>query len=222
MARVLVCATAPLESELADSFFRRADVERRVAATADDASRACADLEFDLVAVDADLAEAEQVIRALRREDRTRNVSIVVISRSDFDPGELELLEAGANGILRLPATREWDTRLERLCAVPVRREARFPVDLQPALLGSRNVPRQAQARNISVTGMLIEADDDLTVGMQIDLSFALPGGDDVQARGRVARRGPRGQLYGVEFEQLRGPARSRIQAFVDSRSGAL
>ena len=36
--------------------------------------------------------------------------------------------ESEANAILRLPAGPEWNGRLERLMAVPVRKDARFPV----------------------------------------------------------------------------------------------
>ena len=220
MPRVLVCSAKSLAGELAGTFFVRADVEQREVSGFDEARAACSETDFSLVAVESRLPDAARLIRNLRHEPRSRHMSIVVLAGSDFDPGELELLEAGANGILRLPATADWDARLTRLCSVPVRREARFPLLFEISTLsGPGWTTQRAQTRNISVTGLLVDSTDDLTVGTDIRFRFDLPESVEVRGRGRVVRRAPRSQLFGIEFEDMEGDGVARIQAFVDSRS---
>ena len=72
----------------------------------------------------------------------------MVAARGDFDPSEVELLEAGANAILRLPAGPEWDERLPRLMDVPVRREARFTVHFDVEAAAGAEDPAAALAIN--------------------------------------------------------------------------
>ena len=103
MPRVLLCSAKSLFSATEGTFFMRADVERYEVPSLERARKACSENDFELVAIDSTLRSAAELIRSLRRDGRTRHTSIVVVSRDEFDPGELELLDAGANGILRFP-----------------------------------------------------------------------------------------------------------------------
>src|SRR5262249_59378709 len=106
------------------------------------------------------------------------NLSSVVVARGDFDPAEVELLESGANAILRLPFDEDSDRRLERLVKVPLRKEARFSVSFRVDTYAvGAGGPEPGLALNLSVHGMLMQTSTALRVGEQVDLEFALDGG---------------------------------------------
>jgi hypothetical protein len=92
-------------------------------------------------------------------------------------------------------------------------------------LAGTFLVRADVEQREVSgfdeacVTGLLVDSTDDLTVGTDIRFRFDLPESGEVRGRGRVVRRAPRSQLFGIEFEDMEGDGVARIQAFVDSSS---
>src|SRR5262245_44800044 len=131
MPTALLVSLVELEAELGHTLLWRHDVERHVAPRLEEARTMAIAARPDIVVVDRDVGRAEQVVRALRQEPATRQASMVILARGDFDPSEVHLLEAGANAVLRIPAGPEWDDRLTKLMSVPVRREARFPIHMQ-------------------------------------------------------------------------------------------
>jgi CheY-like chemotaxis protein len=175
----------------------------------------------DIVIVDRELPRSGRLVAALREDPSTRGLSIVVAARGDFDPSEVELLEAGANAILRLPAGPEWDERLPRLMDVPMRKEARFTVhfDVDEAVGGGD--PTAALALNLSLSGMLLESPVPLAVGDEIQLRFQIPDSESSMATtARVVRMAGDGQ-YGVEFRRVEADASAQLRAFVAGAGAA-
>jgi DNA-binding response OmpR family regulator len=170
----------------------------------------------DLVLIARELPRAGDLVTALRREPATRGCSVAVLAPGDFEPSEIELLEAGANAILRLPAGPEWDERLIRLLSVPLRREARFPVQfaVQTAHVGGDVV---GIALNLSAHGMLLQTTGPLAVGDPIQFSFRLPGAF-VAGTGTVVRQA-NGSQYGIRFESLEQDGREQIARYVATLS---
>ena len=75
-------------------------------------------------------------------------------------------------------------------------------------------------ARNINERGLFVETDSPHENGTAVDLRFQLPGGDEpVRVRGIVVRTsegtGPDPPGVGIEFEDLDGPTRQRINELV-------
>lgn len=216
MARALLCTEVDLAPDLAATVLWRQEIERLQAASCDQAQMMAVAARPELVLVDRDLPRAAALVAALRADEGTRRASIAVVSRGDFDALELELLEAGANAVLRLPAGPEWDERLMQLIDVPTRREARIPVSFRvQAVLPSAAAVR-ATALNVSRHGLLLETRlGALAVGEAVDLEVALPGHEPpLPAEGRVVREAGPGR-FGVQFLHLAEPARQRIDAFV-------
>lgn len=217
MTSVLICTHSDVESDLAQTLLFRHDVERHMTTKMDDARLLAVAARPRLVLIDRDLPWAARFVLALREDASTRGLSLVVMARGDFDPSEVELLEAGANAIVRLPAGPEWNERLERLMDVPVRKDARFPVSFEVDTLGVSEGVVPAQARNLSVSGMLLEAVTSLSVGDEVELEFRLPGSDHlVRTRGRVMRIATPGQ-FGMEFQAPPKDDVARIQRFLDT-----
>jgi CheY-like chemotaxis protein len=216
MTAALICSQEDLQPELGHTVLWRTGIERHIATRLEDARTMAVAARPDIVVVDRDLPRADELIATLREDPGTRRVSIAIVARGDLDPSELALLQAGANAILRMPPGPDWDERLMRLLDVPVRREARLPVEVGVDTLGTgvgERVP--AQAVNLSRSGILIETAVDLGVGDELELEFSLEG-EGVLARGRVVRRGaPR--LFGVQFAPLPEYAAVTIRRFVGS-----
>jgi DNA-binding response OmpR family regulator len=216
MPVILVCSATSLDSDLAKTYLWRADVERHLVTRYEDAMREVLEKRPSLILIDRRFPRAADLVSALRRDETTRSTSVVVAARGDFEPAEVDLLEAGVNAILRLPPGPDWDERLMRLLAVPIRREARFAVqfDLEAVHVGESLV---GTAMNLSEHGMLIQSPTPLAIGEHIRFAFRLPGAF-IDGRGRVVRQAGTGQ-YGVVFETVDGEGLAQIQRYVKSRS---
>jgi DNA-binding response OmpR family regulator len=216
MPLVLLCAQSDLEPELSGTPLWRAEIERHLASRAEEAHMLAVASRPDLVAVDRELPGVARLVAALRADASTRRASIVVLARGDHDPLELELLEAGANAILRLPPGPEWEPRLRELLAVPVRRQARLAVHLQVEGFRSGGTPVEGVALDLSQTGMLLEARVALRPGDDLDLRFHTPGRELIEARARVVRQAS-AVRFGVQFSGLGSSERERIRRFVEA-----
>jgi CheY-like chemotaxis protein len=215
----LIVAPQPLDAELADTVLWRKNVERYLAASVAEARRLVSGGRPDIIVLDKRLPNAATAVAQLREDPLTRNVSIVVLARGDFDPSEVAFLEAGANAILRLPPGPDWDDRLVRLIHVPTRRATRIDVNLQVESGFSLAGPAMpVTALNLSVTGMLVESLEPLHVGDDLRFAFTLPGDTQVvSGTATVVRQANTPNQYGVELTQVEGDGRMRIKRFVES-----
>ena len=220
MPVALVCTHAVLDQELGHTLLWRGDVERVLVAKPEEARMLAVAAKPDLVLVDRDLPWCERFVIGLREDPGTRGLSIAVLARGDLDPSEVNLLEAGANAILRVPAGDDWDRRLQDLLSVPARRDARFAVryDVE-ALGGGSETALHGTALNLSVRGLLLESPVPLRLGDDLTLSLLLPEEcGPAAAPGCVVREAGPGR-YGIALGALEPASRKAIEAFVASLS---
>ena len=219
MTLALICSQKDLEPELGQTLLWRAGFDRYRTTGIEEARRLAGSNKPDIVVVDRDLPGAAKLVASLR-ESASRHVSIVVVAAGDFDALEVELLEAGANAIFRLPPGPDWDERLKKLIQIPVRRNARLPLSFQVDTSVSLDTsPVPATAVNISQTGLLLETRlAPLQVGDDLQLEIQLDDDEEqiLRVGGRVVRLGGSGQ-FGVEFLNTDESLKERIKAFVDS-----
>jgi CheY-like chemotaxis protein len=223
MPKVLVVASADLSPELGETVLWSGGVDRVLALPGEPALEAARRERPNVVVVDgADPLGAVSFIRRLRADALARCSSVAVLSRSKSLIDEESLRQAGANLVFsgRVDPFL-WDRRLETLLNVPPRRDARFPVVVDPwSHFSPSNDPLPGWALNISVRGVLLETAEALDVGSKVDLRFALPPDPaDVRAVGQVVREAaPFGEhpRSGIEFLILLGQARDRIGWFVN------
>jgi CheY-like chemotaxis protein len=219
--RAVLVSRADLGRELEGTVLFRHNVERQSASDAAGVRRLADGARLDVVVVDGAMAGASSLVSALRQDPATRATAIVALGRTDFDFSHVALLEAGANAILPLPPGPDWDDRLTRLIHVPARREARFPVDLaiEGGLRGGLRF--HARALNLSVHGILLECAEELEVGDDLRLAFAMPDGHgEVRGTGTVVRAAE-AERFGVEITSVEGDGRLRIKRYVESGSPA-
>jgi DNA-binding response OmpR family regulator len=214
MAVVLICAPAGLDHELSRTLLWRQNVERHQASGYEQALTMAVAAQPDLTVIDRRLPRAATLVQALRNDPKTRHTSLVIVAPGDFESVELELLEAGANAILRLPANGHWDERLDALLRIPARREARFAVDFTvEGTLASG--PLSGAAVNLSTHGMLLQSKSPLAVGDWITFAFRLPRAF-IDGHGRVVRQAGQGN-WGVLFDEITGDGRELIDQYVES-----
>jgi CheY-like chemotaxis protein len=217
MPAVLFVTPTPLpQEELEGTVLGRHGVERYFAQGFDEAQVMAQAAPPELILVDRDLPGAEEAILRLRADDSTRETSLAVFARGEFEPSEVALLEAGANALLRLPVDADWDQRLIRLMSVPLRRDARFPVHLRLSDPLHGSAAALGLALNLSLHGMLIEAQAPIGLHDRLAFAFRLREQDreKISGQGLVVRQaGP--LQFGVEFERLDHAGAAQIQRFV-------
>lgn len=216
MPRVIICTETPLPADVHTTALWRDDVERQVVASAVETLVRAAATNPHLIVIDSALPEAEQLINDLRDHPATRSTSIAVLARGEFAISELELMEAGANAILRLPADAEWNDRLAVLMSVAPRRAARLAVTLQfEAAEGDRITTVAGTVLNLSERGMLVETDLELPVGTDMDFKIHLRDiAQPLVGCGQIVRQqGPR--RCGVHFYGLEADGLERVRRFV-------
>jgi CheY-like chemotaxis protein len=215
--QALICSESSLASELGATMLFRSNVQRHEARTAEEAKALARRLKPQIVLVDRDLPRAAELVKELRDDAETRQLSVVALARGEFASSELGLLEAGANAVLRLPPSGDWDDRLFRLMQVPVRRDVRVPIHLQLDLgFGATGQPFAALALNLSVTGLLVESDHPLQVGDDLVFTLELPGGRTVHGTATVVRHAAETSRYGLELAQVKGDGRVKLKAWMD------
>jgi DNA-binding response OmpR family regulator len=216
--RVIICSAEDLSPELAQTFVGRAGVDRFKAASVEEVRTLARAVSPQLILVDRDLPDAQRLITRLREEPATQHRSLAVLARGFFQPVEVELLDAGANAILRLPPDAGWDDRLQRLLRVASRQEVRLPIRVWVDTTVVRTAAGDSKALsvNVSANGILLETALPLQLGQHLSLAFELEGGTRVAARGRVVRDAGGGR-FGVDFVDLDETSRDAIRWLVRS-----
>jgi hypothetical protein len=216
--RVIICSNEDLGGELADTFVGRSGIDRFKAKNLEQVRTLARAFGPQLILVDRDLPRVKQLIEELRAEPVTQNRSLAVLAHGEFQPVELDLLEAGANAILRLPPDAGWDDRLQRLLKVAGRQEVRLPIQLAVEAVIGPDAFGDATARsvNLSANGLLLETALPLKLGQYLSFGFELEGGSRVAGRGRVVRESGAGR-FAIEFVDLDEDSREAIRWLVRS-----
>ena len=218
MLRVLVGCINPARAaqDLGQTLLWRRDVNRQVVTELGPARAALRDRP-SLALLERDLPWAAGFIREVREESETRGTSIAVYAAGEMDPVEMDLMAKGANAVLRLPVSREWDKRLARLVQVAPRQAVRVPVFVEVEAESAVRTTLGTSV-NLSESGILIQAQA-LDLGSELRFALRLPGvADPVRGRARVVRIGP-DDGFGIEFTEISGECLELIRAFVTRTS---
>lgn len=213
----LVCCgdAGKAESDLGPSLVWRQEVTRRVVTQLEEAREAIRE-HPRLLLLERDLPWAASFTRSVRGDEGTRGTSIAVFAPPEFHSVEVELLQSGANAVLRLPASRDWDKRLARLLHVAPRQAVRVPMAVEIAAGDEKHITL-GSTLNVSETGVLVRFPAPLHLRADVGFTLRLPGSDPVRGRARVVRASGR-DCFGVEFSELDGESLDGIRDFVTLR----
>lgn len=162
---------------------------------------------------------AVQFCSLLREAPDLRRVSVIVCCRSN----EIELRESErcrANAVVTLPVGPDLLRHtVHQLLSIPARGDYRVHFSARCARYSLHN-PFDCEIRNISVTGMLIEAAADLRRGDRINCSLVLPPAASFETQLEVVRavesKASDRNRYGVRFSRLDQAARRTIESLVE------
>lgn len=178
-------------------------MDRETVRTANEAQARLNNGRFALLCLHRNVTGIENLVRNIRKSPTLKRTSIVVLSEDDFDPSEVELLEAGANAILRLPPGDDFNDRASKLMEVPARRDVRIPVRLQVSASSGFGATVPVLGLNLSATGILVESNHPLNMGDEVSIAFRFEeSGEIFSATAHVTRTaGP--NRYGATFETV-------------------
>jgi CheY-like chemotaxis protein len=197
----------------------RVDLRIFTAGTAEEALRIHREELVDLLIAELDLPDlaGDVLCSRIRQEETLQNVSVIIVC-SDT-PEEIARTEScGANAHLLKPvAPGRLSESVTKFLGVLPRRDYRVVVRVQ--VYGVRgNATLFCTSYNISVSGLLIEADSLLAQGDRLSVMFFLPGSCQISAVGEVVRTEHVRSMqhhYGIRFISMSPQHQAEIENFV-------
>lgn len=164
----------------------------------------------------------DDLVNEVRADPNLRRTSILFVGEQTDAPAAAAATGAGANvALLRPLGEGELIDAVTRLTNVAPRRTTRLLVRLQVETAADDF--RVGFTRDVSSSGMLLEADGGLAVGSRVRLSFFVPGkSTEVSAEGEVVRvhdLNAARTVVGVRFITIGTEDRGSLGAFVAAKS---
>lgn len=161
---------------------------------------------------------APEFCRAVREDELTRAVSLLLVCDKDAaQHGDL-CLAAGCNDVIFRPLQKhELDDKVARLTTIPSRRQLRTITKIEVSMEKNGRFIL-GRSVNISANGMLLEVDRVLPGEGKVRLHFFLPGdARPLQLDAEILRAEFSGAMakYGVRFLGASDSDRERIEQFV-------
>ena len=161
---------------------------------------------------------APEFCRAIREDELTRAVSLLLVcERENAQQGDL-CIAAGCNDVIFRPLQRQdLDAKVARLTTIPSRRQLRTITKIEVSMEKNGRFIL-GRSVNISANGMLLEVDRVLAGEGRVRLHFFLPGDPKpLQLDAEVLRAEFAGAMakYGMRFVDTSDEDRERIEQFV-------
>ncbi len=137
----------------------------------------------------------------------------------------LNLSQYGINAIFDEPLERQSAMKLVRstqmLVMHELRRYARIPVVTPVSVVATGSTRRQFEASSVEISsgGMSLRSAQEVSVGLAVEVSFALLTLPRVWVRGSVSWTRASGKLFGVRFDRS-DDRRKKIKEWVESHLG--
>jgi DNA-binding response OmpR family regulator len=174
-----------------------------------------------LVILGSDLAGPETLsfCRRVRKERATQNIPILWIDSGEWDTAAATAKSAGATLFLARPfRPEELVQAVFTLVRVAPRRRVRILVRTRK--VGFDGPFRHGFSRDLSTSGMLLETEECVDVGDQVDVRFFVPGAQtEIVANAQVVRHHvppSHRRVVGIHFTQLGRVCELGIAQFVE------
>ncbi len=222
MKKILIAENILKAAGNANSLFSRGGIEIHSAKTSEELLDLHRRLHGDIIVTDFALPVmgGAKLCAAIRGDEALKNVSII-LACDKVHAGLPLCKNVGANSMIDKPVdTVELFMKVSELISVPPRRDMR--VLLRVAVSGGVDgSPSFANSENISISGMLMETNQKVAVGDQVNCSFFV-GHNEIKVTGKVMRSDllPSGRYRcGLKFVNLDTKSMIVIEHFVKSRA---
>jgi hypothetical protein len=227
MSRVLIALPEDLLERVRATLLWRPEIDRLVIQPdLDGLVQTIRDRRPRLLVFDGRRVDAVELVREIRADADARDVSIAALvgDRYDLQPA---LRDVSVNVVL---SSREseplWDDAFQELVNVPPRRWVTMPVRVALGARPSADAEKLPLVmQNISVRGLLLQAEKPLPLGTVISLFLRLPARpDELHLVGRVVWEKSDGDVsrQGIEFLGFHGDAMGAIAQFVAAAAAAV
>ena len=204
-----------------DSFLDREDITIFTPETNDEALKIHIEEKVDLIVTKLDQPglRSEELFEIISKSGELREVLTIIICDGTLFHRE-RCKRCGAHAVFTSPIDIALlHLKIRQFLDVAPRQSYR--VALNVAVEGKfNNRPFLYRTENISASGMLIKAEEVFAQGDRLSLSFFLPDGTRVSARGEVVRivkqgNAPDACLYGIKFTDIAPSVQSPIDTFI-------
>jgi CheY-like chemotaxis protein len=177
--------------------------------------------QVDLIIMDLQMRgmDGEQVTRAIRGEKALRDVSILLFVDTPRTGLRERCLACGANDFIPKPfKNAELMARVWPLVNVAARKHTALLAHVDIEREGAAVESFVARIVNLSTSGLLLEADVPLAVGLGVRVKFFVPGSSiQISTSAMVARRTDGGGVvrWGVRFATLDASMRQILRDYI-------
>jgi len=177
---------------------------------------------MDLIIISPELSDISggSLCSMIRQDHDLKNVSILITCANNSLCIE-RATHCGANAYITQPFhSVQLAKKVTALLTIP--RRQRYRVLLKGSVEGQQPGGFfYCTTRDISTSGIMIEAEQPMNEGDVLSVSFVLPGFGHVSAEGEIRRVEKRGAVsgYGIRFRDLSHMHRQAIEDFILSRS---
>ncbi len=220
LGKVLVVDDDPIVCELIQEVLTAAEIEAHALTDSAQAAALLREERFDGAFLDIRMPAPDgiELVRQMRTSGLNQRTLVVMITGEE-DRGVLtRAFQAGANFCLFKPVDRQSLLRLVRATEGSIHREKRrfTRVRLRRKVLIESGADRvNGTTLDLSLNGMLVQADHALPIGCHVRVSLELePGTPSLRGAARVVRLTEEGCL-GLQIESLGVPESQRLQEFL-------
>ena len=161
--------------------------------------------------------EAEPVMDAVRTS--TSNNRMVLYGLGGSAQQAMKFSKYGVNAVFQEPLERQVALKLVRATQMLVlhefRRYVRIPIITEIAMVSSDSRRFTATSKEISTGGMSVRSPEDVQIGMDVEVSFALLTLPRIWVRSQVSWRKP-DKTFGVRFD-IKDERRQRIKEWIEA-----
>lgn len=225
VVKVLLVDDVRLFLEFERTFFERTGCQILTATSGREAIDLAVAERPQIILLDYEMPDrkGDEVCRALKADERTREIPVLIVTSFGTPEVRERCLAAGAADFVAKPiAGRALVERVINLLQIPFRAFLRMPVALEVVLEGAEVKRRvEGYSEDLSETGVLVDVSEYIPRGSRLQVVLTLPGADSpVRLEGEVRRvfdKPVPGRFgIGVEFSALPPGIRRRIRAHVE------
>jgi DNA-binding response OmpR family regulator len=203
-----------------ENMLNRADIKVFAAATTDDILKIHIEETLNLIVTRLDLpgTRSEAIFDIIWQSHNLKKVHLIMICE-DSAPHRARCKRCVAHSVLTSPV----DPGLLQekvLHFLNIAHRHAYRVLLKVTVEGKfKNRHFLCHTENISVSGALIRAEQNLSLGNRISCSFYLPDGTKINTQGEVARvlkqEGSNETLYGITYTDIPAESKAKIEAYI-------
>lgn len=233
---ILLVDDTKLLLEIQKSFLENSPVRVLTALNGEEALKIVNSERPDLIVLDQNMPvmNGTTCCAAIRRDPALRQIPVLMISSAVSREDREMFARVGCSGFLAKPLDRQrFLAEVRAFLPVVERREPRVSCRIAVNVeIGG--IPFTGTSENISLKGMFVATDHQVTAEAHLSLRFRLPDASDpswITVKGRVAWVNPGGQLtnrllppgFGVEFVEITGEGlpilrKTELYEFIESR----